>query len=352
LGGSVGEADEVGGVFAGEDGEHVGGGEAALGHFGLVAGVGAVDEVLVPGVLRVEVGAEAAVGEGVRDVAEGVEEPEAEAVEEEGEDVLGADAFEAFEGAVPVGVGGFLAAELAVVSVGFGQLVPELFDEMQGFGPAAVAVATDHVGDDEEALRGECGVTGAEEGFELDDVVEGLVGEDGVVWRVGLPGVEVGVEGMDVRGEVLAGGGFATAFKHGLVEVEAVDGEVGGAGLEEGLGEADFGIAVACPEAEETAGFTGGLLVGFGEAGGEELVGGGDAELLHFGEDVAVEPVEADGREVVDFSLIVILGEFGGVAGGVVGGLHGDGFSLAGRSRAAPSTFWWVGGVLMTGAGD
>jgi hypothetical protein len=96
FGGSVGEAEDVGGLVAGQDGEHVGGFEATGGHFVVVAGVGPVYEVSVPLGFGVEVGAEAAVDEGVGYVAEGVEEVEAEGFQKQGEDVLGADAFETF----------------------------------------------------------------------------------------------------------------------------------------------------------------------------------------------------------------------------------------------------------------
>lgn len=114
--------------------EHVGGRDATGEHFRFVADVHAVDEVAVPVALRIEMRPETAVDEGVDQIAIADEEVEAETLHGQWQDVLGAYALEAYDGAIPVAELGFVPAQLDIVAIGLGQFPPVFLHDLQRLG--------------------------------------------------------------------------------------------------------------------------------------------------------------------------------------------------------------------------
>src|ERR1700733_8453866 len=199
----------------------------------LIALVHLVDEGAVPSGRRVEVMAERAIDEGVDHISVAEEKAEVEAVEKQGKDILGENTLEAFDRAVPVLIELFIAAEDLVEAVGRREFSPKLMNDIEGLRPALVAVAADHVGNQELAAGTKGLFDLVEKAFEVDDVMEGLVGDYGVIFGVSGPGVEVGGDEVEVRREA---GGLAAAVQHGGVQVDAVEGEIAG----QAFGEFDF----------------------------------------------------------------------------------------------------------------
>ncbi len=141
--------------------EHVRRLDASSRHLRLVASMNTIDEFPVP--LRVdrEIRAEAAVDKRVDDIGKSDEDVEAETLDQQRQDILRADSFKSFGRAIPVEEFVFLSFQLAIVAVRRRQLTPELAHDGECLRPALVAVASDHVGDDEPAVRSERGGNGS-----------------------------------------------------------------------------------------------------------------------------------------------------------------------------------------------
>jgi hypothetical protein len=264
----------------------------------LVALVDAVDEGAVALRIGVEVVAEAAVDERVDDVGEADEEIEAEALDAQREDVLRADPLEAGDRAVPVEEARLVALELGVEAVTLGQLGPELVDDRARLGPALVAVAADHVGDDEAAVRRQRRADAVEHALERDDVVQRLVREDRVVAPGERLAVDVDAAADDVALDALGARERVAAREHLGVDLEAVDREVVVARFAQRLREPHLHVAVAGAEARDPAAAAVGR-----EARArvlrEERVGMREAVRLEHRAQVAVRPVVEDRRQRV-----------------------------------------------------
>ena len=104
-----------------------------------------------------EIRTEAAVDKRGDDIGEPDEDVETEAFDEQRQDILRADSLKAFGRAIPVEKLVFLSLQLPIVAVSRRQLTPELAHDGERLRPSLVAVASDHVGDDESAVRRERG---------------------------------------------------------------------------------------------------------------------------------------------------------------------------------------------------
>jgi|SRR5262245_43163033 len=128
-----------------------------------------IDEGAVPFVLRIEVRAETSIDENVDDISERKEKVEVEAVNEQRQNVLRSNTFEANRGAVPILVQLFEPLQAVIVSVFFRKVGPQLVNELQGFRPALMAVAADHVVVEEVAVFTERGADLIEQEFQFHE---------------------------------------------------------------------------------------------------------------------------------------------------------------------------------------
>src|SRR5579871_6957895 len=133
-------AEQRFGLLAAKDGQHVCRFDPARADFSLVAGMNAIDELTVPRVSRVKVRSKAPIDERIGNVGEGIKKLETKALNEERQDILRANAFEAHAvgRAIPIRVVRLLAFQLPVEAIRRRQLLPELLHPDQSFGPAAV----------------------------------------------------------------------------------------------------------------------------------------------------------------------------------------------------------------------
>lgn len=95
------------------------------GNPGFVAAMDPIDELSVPGCLRVEIGTEAAVDEWVDHVAESQKKMEVEVLTQQRYDALRADAFKAFGGAAGIFEECFIMPRPAIESIGRRKFSPE-----------------------------------------------------------------------------------------------------------------------------------------------------------------------------------------------------------------------------------
>src|SRR5689334_10859562 len=103
-------------------------------------------------VFRTEIVPEAAIHEYIRQVSKRGEGLEFKEPQQQRENILSANTFEAFRGAIPVFVEFFKAVELTVVFVSIGHRAPDIVKNFQRFGPSHVAVAADHVAGEKVSL--------------------------------------------------------------------------------------------------------------------------------------------------------------------------------------------------------
>ena len=134
---------------------------------------------------------ESPVDEDVDDVGERQEQVELEAIDQRRQDILRAYAFKTICRAVPVFKRRFMALEQHVVAMPFRHLEPKLLYDRQGFGPAHVAIAADHVGHNELSMRQQGLPDAIEEVLQLHNMVERLIRHHSAVLATGFPAVEV-----------------------------------------------------------------------------------------------------------------------------------------------------------------
>src|SRR5437867_3532158 len=94
------------------------------------------------------------------------------------ENVLSAYSFETFHRAIPVLVGPFEPLERMIKRISRRQFLPKPIDEYQSFRPSLVAVSSDHVVGQEEAVGMHGFVDFVEQGFELEEMVQRLNSEN------------------------------------------------------------------------------------------------------------------------------------------------------------------------------
>ena len=104
-----------------------------------------VDECTVPFFGGIEVRTEAAVDKDIDDVAERDEQFKIETLDQQRQDVLCADSFEAFLGAVPILVLFLVPFQQMIEFVRVGKLTPQFVYQLQSLGPALMAIAANHV---------------------------------------------------------------------------------------------------------------------------------------------------------------------------------------------------------------
>ena len=174
-----------------DDGDHVRRLDSAGGEFRLIAPMHLVDEGTVPFGGRIEVVSEAAIDKWIDYISVGDQKMEMESVVKKREDVLGSDAFESFGGAVPVLIELFVIPEHFIEAVRGWKSAPELLDDRERLRPALMAVAANHVGDEKTSAGTERSLDAIEEAFEVDDMMQRLIGDDGVIFVSSAPGIKI-----------------------------------------------------------------------------------------------------------------------------------------------------------------
>ena len=167
--------------------------------FFIVAPMHLVDEGAVPLRCRVEVATERAIDERVDRVTVADEEAEVESIEQQGKNVLGSHALKALSGAVPALIQLFVIAHQSIETIGGRQLAPEFVNDCESFGPSLVAVAADHVRDKKLASRAKRSLHLIEKALQIDHVMQGLIGDDGVVFRHRDPVIQVVFNEVQMR---------------------------------------------------------------------------------------------------------------------------------------------------------
>src|SRR5687767_3430067 len=200
--------------------------DPAGGELGLVARMNSVDERSIPIGLRVEVEAKRPVDERIDDVGEPDEKVEVESPDELGQDVLGANALESRDRAVPVVEPVLLPLKLTVVAIAVWQLGPEFVDELTRLGPAQMPVATNDVRHDESPVSRQGGAYPVEDVFERHDMMQRLAGDHHIVATLRPPLIQVDLDRNDVRSDTGPTGFRCAPREHRGVDIEAVDGEV------------------------------------------------------------------------------------------------------------------------------
>lgn len=244
------------------DGEKMGGREIAGGDLELITGMNPIEEGAVVGLVKVKVAAEGAVDERVDEIAEGNEGVKVETVEEKRQNILGANALEAFARAVPIGKGLFVALELLVEPVGRREFPPKVANVSKCLRPAEVTVAADHVRDGEYPLGVQAAFYLLEEALKVNNMMKALVGDDGVIGPLGSPVVEIGEDESEMIGEMgLMSRGLA-AGKHFGVKVKTFDDEVVVAKVAELGGKLEFQIGISGTDAQDLSARVEGALDG------------------------------------------------------------------------------------------
>ncbi len=123
-----------------------------------------------------------------------------------------------------------------------------------------MAVAADHVGDGEFAGVDQRAAKFAQQAFEIDDVVEGLIGENGVVTVSGLPLVEISLEEGELLTETGGLGRGTSTSEHVRIQVQTFEDEIVVALGAELRSQGELKISVPCPNAEKAAGSALGTL--------------------------------------------------------------------------------------------
>ncbi|HLK49496.1 MAG TPA: hypothetical protein VKT49_15245 [Bryobacteraceae bacterium] len=94
------------------------------------------------------------------------------------------------------------------------------------------------------------------------------------------------------------------AFEHLLAKIQAVDYEIGCSGIPQLASHSDFGIAITRPDTQKAA-LTFTVFVGALEIPEKKILGAGITEAGQLRKDETVQPVKADGREIMDTRLVV-----------------------------------------------
>src|SRR5262245_32144166 len=113
-----------------------------------------------------------------------------------------------------------------IVLVAFRELLPKSIEDFQRLGPAHVSVSSDHVVGKEEAIGREHPMHFIEQCFQLDKMMQRLVGHDNVILPLRCPGIDVGpCEADSVEYPLLVSEPTA-ALQHMRINVEALQNKV------------------------------------------------------------------------------------------------------------------------------
>src|SRR5665213_1073548 len=100
---------------------------------------------------------------------------------------------------------------------------PKLIHYFKGFRPALVAIASDHIRNNKAAVVCQGSLHLLEQSFEIQDVVQGLVGNCGVAGVRRSPAVKVGLNKFKIILNACLLRSHACPIKHGGVQVDAID---------------------------------------------------------------------------------------------------------------------------------
>src|SRR2546430_3792267 len=124
---------------------HMGGLDGSVLDVQFIKGVDSINEVPVPFIIRIKVMPETSIHKDIDYVGKGDKQIKMEFLNQEGEDILGADSLESFFGAVPVVEFDLDAPQLMVIFVPFRQLLPEWMEDSERLRPSHMAIPADHV---------------------------------------------------------------------------------------------------------------------------------------------------------------------------------------------------------------
>ncbi len=244
------------------------------------------------------------VHKGIDDIAVRNEQLETEVAEQQGKNVLGANALESLVRVIPVDKLFLLPLQYPVIAVGRRQFPPEFVHDFESFGPALMAVAADHVGDDEAAVRLERRAHLFKQPLQIDDMVQRLHGQHGVIFAIRLPAIKVALDKAELGGNAVLLGGRAASFQHGGVQIQALNDEIRMARGQQMPRKINFNIAVPgthADKAQRPARFAQALPY---QVPLEHVVGGADPEGFEPGANLAVGPIMRNFRKIVNNGLV------------------------------------------------
>ena len=115
-----------------------------------------------------------------------------------------------------------------------------------------MAVATDYVRGEKYTVGANDTLDIGKQGFQFFNVVQGLIGDHGIISRGGLPEIEI--DGG--RGDLVANAGLGCkevpTLQHDIVHVETVNNKILVTALHQDQRQSYFSIAVARTDADET----------------------------------------------------------------------------------------------------
>ena len=177
--------------------QHVGRFAIPRPYFVRIATMHFIDECTIPSCCRIEIGAEGAVDERIDYIAKSDKKPEMKIGREQRQNILRANSFETLARTIPVFKQLLIPLQLMVEAMGRRQAAPELVDDVEGFRPSYVAIPSDDIGRDERSMWRQTVLDPAEQDFQIHDMVQRLIGEDGVVFAGWLPLIHVSFDKPD-----------------------------------------------------------------------------------------------------------------------------------------------------------
>jgi len=192
----------------------------------LIALVYAVDEAPIPGLSRVKVETEGTIDKRINHIAETDKKLELEILEQQRQDVLRPDTLKTLHRAIPVLIKLLITLKLPIKTVGWRQLPPELTHYLQRLRPALMSIAADHVRDDKRAVGFERTLDLGEQILQIEDMMQRLIGDHGVIWMSRSPCIEIRLNEVDVGGKPSLRGGNPASFKHVGIQIETIDDEI------------------------------------------------------------------------------------------------------------------------------
>src|SRR5262249_28226716 len=120
------------------------------------------------------------------------------------------------------------------------------------FRPALMSVPSNHVGNDEDSPGPEGALRLFEKVLQVDDMMQEIIRDHGVVFLSGVPPVQIALNKREVTPQAGSLCCPAAAFEHRGVQIEAVENETIVTQGSELAGEFELQVAIARAEADET----------------------------------------------------------------------------------------------------
>src|SRR5262245_10275065 len=131
-----------------------------------------------------------------------------------------------------------------IVLVAFRELLPKSIEDFQRLRPAHVSVSSDHVIGKEEPISCEHAMHFIEQCFQLDKMMQRLIGHDNVILPLRRPGIDVGPCEADSLEYPLLVSELTAALQHMRINVEALQDKVRNAFASQRFNQRDFCVAI------------------------------------------------------------------------------------------------------------